>query len=296
MLTAEFIYVKKIEQELRNNNGDEKNKKKEKLFLDRYHNPNYNTSFIFKFITRRICMKSVVPEKVSQEELKIPVSEIESWLSGPKVELPEFEPAYTETRDGKKLVIRALRKDEAPALLKFLKNFLEVERDFYDIVGVRVYAEVLGWLRNRLKDSYHLVGSIDGELAGFANGRKRDDKVHISLHSMAFKRGGGVGAAMYYAKAQYAFEVLGAQEWWSTFESYNGWKRYGLGAAQPSYPWPEYQHELGGAAVYYIRRDYWDSTVKGYNKQLVHGDLIRPVPADLLKKAENLIIPDKPDV
>ena len=241
-------------------------------------------------------MKSVVPEKVSQEELKIPVSEIESWLSGPKVELPEFEPAYTETREGKKLVIRALRKDEAPALLKFLKNFLEVDRDFYDIVGVRVYAEILGWLRNRLKDSYHLVGSIDGELAGFANGRKRDDKVHISLHSMAFKRGGGVGAAMYYAKAQYAFEVLGAQEWWSTFESYNGWKRYGLGAAQPSYPWPEYQHELGGAAVYYIRRDYWDSTVKGYNKQLVHGDLIRPVPADLLKKAENLIIPDKPNI
>jgi len=49
---------------------------------------------------------------------------------------------------------------------------------------------------------------------------------------MAFKRGGGVGAAMYYAKAQYAFETLGAKEWWSTFESFNGWKRYGLGCAQ----------------------------------------------------------------
>jgi len=241
-------------------------------------------------------MKAIVPEKVSQEVLNIPVAEIEAWLAGPVSTLTPFEPAYTKTRDGKNLVIRALRKEEAPELLKFLKKFIEIDRDFYDIVGVRVYAEVLGWLRNRLKDSYHLVGTIDGELAGFADGRKRDEDVHISLHSMAFKRGGGVGAAMYYAKAQYAFEVLGAKEWWSTFESYNGWKRYGLGCAQPSYPWPENQHELGGAAVYYIRRAYWDSTVKDYNKQLVHGDLIRPVPADILATADKLIIPETPDI
>jgi hypothetical protein len=241
-------------------------------------------------------VKSVIPEKVSQEELKIPVTEIESWLSGPKSTLPEFEPAMCTLRDGKTMVIRSLKKEEASDFLKFAKHFLDVDRDFYDIVGVRVYAEILGWLRNRLKDSYQLIGIVDGELAGFANGRKRDDEIHISLHSMAFRRGGGVGAAMYYAKAQYAFEVLEAEEWWSTFESYNGWKRYALGCAQPSYPWPEYQHELGGATVYYITKEYWKSTIKDYNKQLVGGELIRPVPADILKVANNLRIPEKPNV
>ncbi len=241
-------------------------------------------------------MKRNPPEKVSQEEIKLQVNDIEPLLSGPQVELAPFEPAMVKLKDGRTLVLRELRKDEAPAFLDFVKKLLDVDRDFYDIVGVRVYAEVLGWLRNRLKDPYQMVAVVDGELAGFCNARKMTEKVHVSLHSLAFLRGARVGATVYYAKAQHAFETLGAEEWWSTFESYNGWKRYGLGMAQPSYPWPEYQHELGGAPVFYIRRNYWDSTIKHYLKEMVGSELVRPVPKDVLKTAETLTIPESPAV
>lgn len=241
-------------------------------------------------------MKRELPEKVSREELKIDVRDIEPLLSGPVSQLPPFEPGMVKLSNGKTLVFRLLKKEEVPGLLTFLKKVMDVDHDFYDIVGARVYAEVLAWQRNRLKDVYTIVGVIDGELAGFANARKRDDEVHISLHSMAYLRGGRVGAAMYYAKAQYAFEVLGAEEWWSTFESYNGWYRWGLGMAQPSYPWPEYQHELGGATVYYITKEYWDSTVKNYITEMVGNDIVRPVPADILAGTEPMKIPETVEV
>ena len=101
---------------------------------------------------------------------------------------------------------------------------------------------------------------------------------------MALARGGRIGAIMYYAKAYYGFEILGNKEWWATYESYNGWMRWGLGMAQPSYPWPEYQHELGGARVYYVTKKYWDAAVKKYVKQMVGAELDFNVP-DSVKKA-----------
>lgn len=196
------------------------------------------------------------PEKVSQEKITFDVRELEPLLAPPESDLPPFEPAYAELKDGSKLYIRPAKKEEAPKLLEFVKKLLDVDHDFYDIVGARVYAEILGWYRNRLKDPYVLLGLIDGKLAGFANGRLMNEDINISLHTMAFVRGLKVGAIMYYAKAQYAFEVLENEEWWATYESYNGLKRWGIGMAQPSYPWPEYQHELGGARVYYVTKKY----------------------------------------
>ena len=86
---------------------------------------------------------------------------------------------------------------------------------------------------------------------------------------MTFARRGRIGWAMYYAKTYYALEIAGANEWWSTFESYNGWRMAGLEMAQPSYPWPEYQHELGGARVFYVTKKYWDSSVKTFCKQMI---------------------------
>jgi len=187
-------------------------------------------------------------------------------------------------KDGRTMVIREARIDEVPLMLDYMRKVMEIDHDFYDIVGARVYAEILGWYRKRLKDPYTLVGLIDGEWVGFANGRLLNEKINISLHTMALARGGRIGAVMYYAKAAYAFEILGQEEWWATYESYNGWHRWGLGMAQPSYPWPEYQHELGGARVYYITRKYWFSTVKNYLLQMVGADLVRPVPEELLER------------
>ena len=226
-------------------------------------------------------MKKEVPVKVSQEKITFDVSELEPILCGPSSTIAPFEPAYVELK-GKKMVIRALRKEEAPIILNEVKKMVEKETDFFDIVGARVYAEVLGWMRNRLKDPFQFVGLIDGELAGFANGRVMNDDIGISLHTMAFQRGMRAGAVLYYAKCVHCFETLKLKEFWSTFESYNGYKRWGIGMAQPSYPWPEVQHELGGAKVYYVRKSYWESDVKNYVKQLIGTELIRPVPQALL--------------
>ncbi len=183
--------------------------------------------------------------------------------------------------------------EEAPKLMGYMKRVMEVEHDFYDIVGARVYAEILGWYRNRLKDPYTLVGLIDGQLAGFCNGRLMNEDINISLHTMALARGGRIGAVMYYAKVHYAFEILGNKEFWATYESYNGWHRWGLGMAQPSYPWPEVQHELGGARVYYITKKYWDASIKKYIRQMAGTDLNFSVPADVVKVNEEMRIPEE---
>lgn len=196
-------------------------------------------------------MKLEPPEKVSEEKITLDVTEIEPLLQAPPMNLKPWPGAMVALKDGRTLYIRAARLEEAPKMLGYMKRVMEVEHDFYDIVGARVYAEILGWYRKRLKDPYTLVGLIDGQLAGFANGRLMNEDINISLHTMALARGGRIGAVMYYAKVYYSFELLGNKEFWATYESYNGWHRWGLGMAQPSYPWPEYQHELGGAGLLY---------------------------------------------
>jgi hypothetical protein len=219
-------------------------------------------------------MRLDTPEKVSHEQLTIDVQEIEPLLQGPSMDLKPWPGAMITLKDGRTLYIREARLEEAPKMMGYIRRVMEVDHDFYDIVGARVYAEILGWYRKRMKDPYTLVGLIDGVWAGFANGRLMDEDVNISLHTMALMRGGRIGAIMYYAKAYYAFEILGNQEWWATYESYNGWLRWGVGMAQNTYPWPEYQHELGGARVYYVDKKYWDSTVKEYVRQMVGADLV----------------------
>jgi hypothetical protein len=237
-----------------------------------------------------------IPEEVSQKTITFKVEELEPLLAGPKSQLPKFEPKEAKLKTGETMLIREMKKEEVPQILKFIKKLIDVDRDFYDIVSVRVYAELLGWYRNRLKDPFTLIGLVDGKLAGFCNGRKWDDEIAISLHTMAFKRGAKVGAILYYTKTKYAFETLGVNEWWSTFESYNGLKRWGIGMAQPSYPWPDYQHELGGAKVYYITREYWDSTVNNYLEGYIGVGSITDASEETIKKNENLIVPEEPEV
>jgi len=233
------------------------------------------------------------PEKVSQEKIEIDVREIEPLLQAPPMDLKPWPGAMITLKDGRVMYIREAKLEEAPQMMEYMKKVMVTDHDFYDIVGARVYAEILGWYRKRLKDPYVLVGLIDGLLAGFANGRLMSQDINISLHTMALVRGGRIGAVMYYTKAYYGFEILGNKEWWATYESYNGWHRWGLGMAQPSYPWPEYQHELGGARVYYITKRYWDSTIKNYVRQMIDTDLVFKVPDEVIKKNEVMRIPDE---
>ena len=237
-------------------------------------------------------MKFELPTKASQEVLQIDAREVEAVLQGPALNLKPWPGATVQLRDGRTLFIREARLDEVPAMLGYVKQFLDVDHDFYDIVGARVYSEILGWYRKRLKDPYTLVGLIDGTWAGFANGRLMNEDINISLHTMALIRGGRIGATMYYAKAYYGFEILGNREWWATYESYNGWMRWGLGMAQPSYPWPDVQHELGGAKVYYITKKYWDQQVKNYVREMVGADLNFDVSDEIRKANEVMKVPE----
>lgn len=238
-------------------------------------------------------MKKAPPEKVSQEVVSFNVNELEPLLSPPAMVIPPFEPAMVKVKGGQTMLIRPLKKAEAPLLLGYMKKLVDVDHDFYDIVGARVYAEILGWVRNRLKDPYQMIGLIDGHVVAFCNGRLMNEDINISLHTMAFRRGLRAGAIMYYAKCEYCFETLKQSEFWATYESYNGLKRWGIGMAQPSYPWPDVQHELGGAKVFYVTKKYWDTTVKQYLEEMIQTTLERPVPPTLLKQNEKLVMPEK---
>ncbi|MFP4498247.1 MAG: N-acetyltransferase [Vulcanimicrobiota bacterium] len=237
-------------------------------------------------------MKFEAPVKVSQNEITFKVEELEPLLRGVSTDFIPYKPKSLKLKNGKTMLIRQAKEEEAPELLKYLRKMLGVDRDFYDIVGARTYAEILGWMRHRVKDHYCLIGLADGELVGLANGRIVNPRVNISFHTMAFKRGMRAGAALYYAKCQYALEELGQQEFWATYESYNGLKRWGIGMAQPSYPWPDIQHELGGARVFYVRTDYWHKFVKRYLEDLIGTTLSTDVSEELLKANERMILPE----
>ena len=131
-------------------------------------------------------MRKEIPEEVSQKQITFDVEELEAILCPPPMNLPEFEPAYIDLKDGSQMVIRSLKKEEAKPLMNYVGEMMKVERDFYDIVGARVYSEILGWQRNRLKDSYQFVGLINGEAVGFANGRLMNEDIKISLHSLPY--------------------------------------------------------------------------------------------------------------
>jgi hypothetical protein len=232
------------------------------------------------------------PTKVSQDHINLDVREIEPMLQAPPIGMQPWPGASIALKDGRTMYIREATLAEAPQLMSYMKKVTEVDHDFYDVVGARVYAELAGWYRNRLKDPYTIVGLVDGEWVGFCNGRLMNEDINISLHSVALDRGNRIGAIMYYVKCYYAFEILKNKEFWATYESYNGWHRWGLGMAQPSYPWPDVQHELGGARVHYVTKKYWDTTVKDYLRQMVGADLVFDVPDSLVKANAQLHVPE----
>ncbi len=238
-------------------------------------------------------MRITPPENVTKDKYTFDAQEIEPFLRAPAMPMKPWPNAMVPMSDGRTMFLRAARKDEVPAMLGLLKKVMECDYDFYDIVGVRVYAELLGWYRDRLKDPFCIIGVMDGKLAGLANGRMWNAEIAISHHTMTFQRAARIGVVMYYAKIYYAMEILGCKEFWSTFESYNGW-RLGFQTLQPSYPWPANQHELGGAAIYYINRDNWEGRVKSYCCEMIGSDLIFDgIPAELVQVSENMTVPDE---
>lgn len=178
---------------------------------------------------------------------------------------------------GERMVVREAAREEVPKLLEAIRPLLTVERDFYDIVAARQYAELLGWYRRRVRNEFCLVGIVDGKLAGIVNNRAYDQKKHVSLHTIALKRGARAGAHLFAAKQEHSIETLGAEEILVTAESPIGFRRWivewGLEPRHGT------QHELGGANAWAITRDIYYKV----KPRLVLGT--RPVPDDLLKRS-----------
>ena len=174
---------------------------------------------------------------------------------------------------GERMVVREAAREEVPKLLEAIRPLLTVERDFYDIVAARQYAELLGWYRRRVRNEFCLVGIVDGKLAGIVNNRAYNQKTHISLHTIALKRGARAGAHLFAAKQEHSMETLGAEEILVTAESPIGFRRWIVEWGLE--PRPGMQHELGGANGWAITRDIYDKV----KPRLVLGT--RPVPDDL---------------
>lgn len=241
-------------------------------------------------------MKIEFPTPVTKEDMTIDLREIEGILQGPAMDMPAIPEATVTLKDGRLVYIRGIQDSDIDPMLGYLEKVMKVEKDFYDIVGVRCYGEVLALRRKRLKDAFTMVGLVDGEWLGFANGRAWDKDVAVSLHTLTFSRRARLGWPMYYAKTYYAMELLKVQEWWSTFESYNGWRMAGLSMAQPTKPWPQYQHELGGAKIFYLNQDMWQSRVKNYIREVIGGDMNFNVTDEVRKANENFRVPETVDL
>ncbi len=116
-------------------------------------------------------MRIEPPCKVSEQQITFDVAELEPLFQYPPIDMKPWPNAMITLKDGRVMLIRQAKKEEAPVMMEYIARVMEAEHDFYDVVGARVYAEIVGWYRNRLKDPYMLVGLIDGIWGGFANGR-----------------------------------------------------------------------------------------------------------------------------
>lgn len=207
--------------------------------------------------------------------------ELEAYLRPPESTMALYPAKVITLATGAKMVVRQVDRDAVPTLLEAIKPTFEVARDYYDIVGVRLYSELLGWYRYRVRDEFCIIGQIDGLLVGIVNSRLYSPHLGISYHTLAIERGLRIGAHLFAAKMEHHIEYLDQDEVLITAESPIGFRRwmieYGLEKRDG-------QHELGGAAPYALTRDLYFAN----KERLVAGE--RPVPPELMEKAEKEII------
>jgi len=213
------------------------------------------------------------------------LEDLEKKLRPPAREMPPYPPKYIVLASGDKLVIRQATPDDLPILLETVHPLIQVRKDFYDIVAVRMYAELLGQYLHRVLDPYCLVGTINGVVASLVNGRMINEQQGMSYHTLTVKRGMRCGAHMFAAKMEYHMGILGQDEVFIVAESFIGFKRWMIEYQLESRP--DFQHELGGVPSYVLTRKLYET----YKHRLLAGT--RPVPEDLLRTADHLIPPDE---
>jgi len=209
--------------------------------------------------------------------------DVEKILRPVDTPLPEFPAKFMTLAGGEQLVVRQVTRDEIPDVLPHVEALMHVERDFYDIVASRVYAELLGYYIHRVQDEYVLIAQIGGELVAVVNGRIVNADVGMSYHTLALRRGLRVGAHAFAAKMEYHMDVLGQKEVLIVAESPIGFRRWMIEyKLEKRFHIP---HELGGCPSWTLTKELFEAA----RNTLIVGR--RPVPEDLLNKAKQAILP-----
>ena len=208
--------------------------------------------------------------------------ELENILRPVDTPLPKFPAKYITLANGQEMVVRQVGREAVPEILPYIEPLIHVAKDFYHIVGARVYAELLGYSSYRVQDEYVLVAQIEGELVGLVNGRILNPEVGVSYHTLSLRGGLRIGAHIFATKMEYHLDILKQKEVLVVAESPIGFRRW----------MEEYKlekkfnvpHELGGCPSWTLTKDLYEKA----KAKLVVGK--RPVPDHLLKKAEAAIL------
>jgi hypothetical protein len=211
--------------------------------------------------------------------------DLEKILRPVDTPLPKYPSKVITLKNGERMVMRQVGREAVPQLLPYIEPLMHVSKDFYDIVGSRLYAELLGYATYRVQDEYVIIGQIDGELVAIVNGRILNAEVGVSYHTFSMRPGLRIGAHAFATKMEYHLEILKQKEVLVVAESTIGFRRW----------MTEYNlekrfnvaHELGGVPSWSLTKELYEKATG----KLIVGE--RPVPADLLKKAEAAILPPR---
>lgn len=212
------------------------------------------------------------------------IEKMEAQLRPVETPMVSYPAKYITQANGDKLVIHQIDREDVPHILQAVSPLMTVAKDFYDIVASRIYSELLGWYRYRVKDEYCLVGTIDGVIVGLVNGRMIDEKAGMSYHTMTLRQGLRIGAQLFAAKMEYHLDYLGQDEVWIVAESPNGFKRWMI--EYELEPRLEQWHELGGVPTYVLTKALWEK-----HKAMKCGGR-RPVSDEMLATAKKMILPE----
>jgi hypothetical protein len=217
------------------------------------------------------------------------IDALEAKLRPPADELAPYPSKLITLASGEQMVVREARLADAGALLGTVYPLLGVPKDYYDIVAARMYSEILGWFRYRVANEFVIVGAIDGVIAGIVTSRHVKAGLGMSLHTLTIKRGLRVGAQLFAAKMEHHIDYLGENEVHIVAESPIGFKRWMIEyeLEDRSAMYPDLRHELGGVPTFTLTRKLWEAV------KPVKCTGVRPVPAELLKTADKLIMPDE---
>ncbi|MBN2392420.1 MAG: hypothetical protein JXR84_16945, partial [Anaerolineae bacterium] len=138
--------------------------------------------------------------------------ELEAVLRPPEVPMVPYPPKVITLANGKKMVVREVTRNDVPKMLKAVRPTMTIDRDYYNVVGARVYAELLAWQYYRVVNEFALIGQINGILVGIVNSRLYNEKVGMSLHTLAIDRGLRIGAHLFAAKMEHHIEFLKQDE------------------------------------------------------------------------------------